>query len=739
MRPADQPILLDSSATVHGFRSPTAGRGRVGPVHEPVRRERRRGRRVPDRGAATGRRARRGTPWPASAYCGQRLREHLGHRRGGRPTPAARPRRPRRPSLGLDVQRARGSRPRSRGSASSQNTSRRRLDSRVSTWCQTLVSCATDPSAYVERHRRGVLDARVAEAARGAGARPSTGIAEQPAQHVDVVDRVLDERAAARPCATSLRHVEPYMPWIGKYWSSRSTVASGRPYSPRRDRARRRSRNTGAQRSTSPTWCGTRSSAAATRSHVGEVGRERLLAEDGAARVGRGSTRFEMGRGPRADPHRRRPRRRARRAMRPARRRGARRRVAARSGSASYVAVSAASTSPASGELLERVRVHGADVAAPDQPDPHHRGGPLTGARRCRAARPGRTAPSPKRSRTASTACSTAARRSARASIATDVVVERERRAPVAPRRPIVELRQRDAEQPDAAPDVEPGEQLAGGVERRRVLTSVGSGSVRARVLRLEVAEADLQRDRARRRARPRAARTVTRSASRTSSRSHSARVRRSVRERLLGADRLRLALGDDRRGRRRCARARAGARPSDVAERADEHRLVGSAATSPIVRTPMRSSVRQRRGADAPEPRTPGSGVEERALGPGRDDEQPVGLRQVARELGEELRRRDADRRGEPGLGADARAQQRARSRRRCPSSRRAPRDVEERLVDRELLDERRDRREDRHHLAALLGVARRSAARGTPPCGHARRARAIGIAECTPNARAS
>ena len=33
---------------------------------------------------------------------------------------------------------------------------------------------------------------------------------------------------------------------------------------------------------------------------------------------------------------------------------------------------------------------------------------------------------------------------------------------------------------------------------------------------------------------------------------------------------------------------------------------------------------------------------------------------------------------------------------------------DVEERLVDRELLDERRDRREDRHDLAALLGVAR-------------------------------
>ena len=33
---------------------------------------------------------------------------------------------------------------------------------------------------------------------------------------------------------------------------------------------------------------------------------------------------------------------------------------------------------------------------------------------------------------------------------------------------------------------------------------------------------------------------------------------------------------------------------------------------------------------------------------------------------------------------------------------------DVEERLVDRELLDERRDGSQDRHHLLALLAVPR-------------------------------
>ncbi len=56
---------------------------------------------------------------------------------------------------------------------------------------------------------------------------------------------------------TSARHFEPpYLPWIGKYWSSRKTAAMGRPSSPDRTRSRR-ARNTGADRSTRPAWAGT--------------------------------------------------------------------------------------------------------------------------------------------------------------------------------------------------------------------------------------------------------------------------------------------------------------------------------------------------------------------------------------------------------------------------------------------------------------------------------------------------
>ena len=67
-------------------------------------------------------------------------------------------------------------------------------------------------------------------------------------------------------------------------------------------------------------------------------------------------------------------------------------------------------------------------------------------------------------------------------------------------------------------------------------------------------------------------------------------------------------------------------------------------------------------------------------------------------------------------------------------PWSRRTPRDVEERLVERDRLDERREGAQDRHDRPARRRCTRRSGARGRPPSGHARRARAIGIAEWTP-----
>ena len=57
--------------------------------------------------------------------------------------------------------------------------------------------------------------------------------------------------------------------------------------------------------------------------------------------------------------------------------------------------------------------------------------------------------------------------------------------------------------------------------------------------------------------------------------------------------------------------------------------------------------------------------------------------------------------------VSARIRARSSVATSRPVPSRRRTPRDVDERLVDRQLLDERGDDREDRHHLVALLGVA--------------------------------
>ena len=89
--------------------------------------------------------------------------------------------------------------------------------------------------------------------------------------------------------AMSPRHVDPYMPWIGKYWSSRMTVASGRPYRPDAI-ASAAARYTGDQRSTSPTWCGTVASAAATRSQSANVGASGFSQKIGSPRADAAST-----------------------------------------------------------------------------------------------------------------------------------------------------------------------------------------------------------------------------------------------------------------------------------------------------------------------------------------------------------------------------------------------------------------------------------------------------------------
>ena len=75
-----------------------------------------------------------------------------------------------------------------------------------------------------------------------------------------------------------------------------------------------------------------------------------------------------------------------------------------------------------------------------------------------------------------------------------------------------------------------------------------------------------------------------------------------------------------------------------------------GRAARSPIVRTPYSAQGRGRLLADAPQPadRPAARGTPPR---PRRHDDEPVRLPEVRGDLGHELGRRDADRRGQPDL----------------------------------------------------------------------------------------
>ena len=146
--------------------------------------------------------------------------------------------------------------------------------------------------------------------------RDGLGIAEDPAEHVDVVDRVLDERAATgrrrHPCARSNRR-DPGSGSTGR--RATSSRAAGRSFPDATSSAARA--NTGAYRSTSPTWCGTRASSVATRSqsaYVGASGFSQKTARPAstAARLLRGGRRSTC------TPTPRRPTRRAPRASRAA-------------------------------------------------------------------------------------------------------------------------------------------------------------------------------------------------------------------------------------------------------------------------------------------------------------------------------------------------------------------------------------------------------------------------------------
>ena len=106
----------------------------------------------------------------------------------------------------------------------------------------------------------------------------------------------------------------------------------------------------------------------------------------------------------------------------------------------------------------------------------------------------------------------------------------------------------------------------------------------------------------------------------------------------------------------------------------------------------------------DAPQ-RTDRQRVQERDHVGGRDDEQAVGLAAGGGELGDELRRRDADRAGDALLVGDPVADQLADLGRPAEPADRSG-DVEEGLVERQRLDHRGDRPEDLHHPGGHRGV---------------------------------
>ncbi len=91
--------------------------------------------------------------------------------------------------------------------------------------------------------------------------------------------------------------------------------------------------------------------------------------------------------------------------------------------------------------------------------------------------------------------------------------------------------------------------------------------------------------------------------------------------------------------------------------------------------------------------------------LATGRDDDQAVGLVEVAGHLGDELRRPDPDRRGQPSGHLGHLAPQplgHRRDRRELEVGQPGRGEVHERLVQRQRLDQRRGRAQDGHHLLA-------------------------------------
>ena len=130
------------------------------------------------------------------------------------------------------------------------------------------------------------------------------------------------------------------------------------------------------------------------------------------------------------------------------------------------------------------------------------------------------------------------------------------------------------------------------------------------------------------------------------------------------------------------------------------------SMASSPTVRMPRSRSFTDVFGP-TPHSRSIGSGCRKSSSPPERHDEQAVGLGRRARHLGQELGSRRPDRDRQPDRRPDLGPQVPGDVDRR-PADPPEAADVEERLVDRDALDERRGPLEHLEHRLAGLGVGR-------------------------------
>ena len=528
--------------------------------------------------------------------------------------------------------------------------------------------------------------------------------------------------------STSLRQVDPYIPWIGKYWSSRRTSAIGLPYRPERDDLGRRAGRPARAAARARPGAARGSSSSPIRRQSAIVGASGFSQKTGRPASTAACDRREVAGGPGADPRdvdlvEQRPR-----ASRPA---------SAWFGSADRrgplgvdvvgrgdVRVDEAGV----GELAQRERVDGADVPAPDEPDSQHqrvlllrvvavvgtvgRGvGSVVGAPQAGTPAGAESAPLEERRRADRIAAEPLADRVERVLERAPVLAGAggaRRRTPAgpAPRPPSSSCWTDDAEQPDARTEVDGAEQVARGLADLGGEVGRASGSVCDRVIVRKSRVPHLELHGARRLRRARAAATATASAMRSTSRSSPSRSVRSVGERLLVADRLHLPVRLDRTvvavPRQRVQMRR---RPT-LAERPDQRRLRAARARSPTVSHPVAVEPLARSPGRRPRAASTGSGCRNASSVPGSTTSRPSGFARSLASLARSFVVATPTDAVSP-VSARMRAAQELRAiSGPVPSEPPCTGHVEERLVERDRLDERRDVAQDRHHLRARLRV---------------------------------